>query len=53
MFDEGIFVDANYSVDVFDCIIICTTNYKSEEEAVKNLGEPKGAENVMLFPLTP
>ncbi len=40
MFDEGIFVDANYSVDVFDCIIICTTNYKSEEEAVKNLGEP-------------
>lgn len=40
MFDEGIFVDANYSVDVSKCIIICTTNYRTEEEAERFLGTP-------------
>lgn len=40
MFDEGTFVDANYSVDVSKCIIICTTNYRTEEEAEKYLGMP-------------
>lgn len=40
MFDEGTFVDANYSVDVSQCIIICTTNYRTEEEAEKYLGTP-------------
>ena len=40
MFDEGTFVDANYSVDVSKCIIICTTNYRTEEEAEKCLGTP-------------
>ena len=40
MFDEGVFVDANYSVDVSKCIIICTTNYQTVEEAEKNLGTP-------------
>ena len=40
MFDEGMFVDSNYSVDVSKCIIICTTNYTTEEEAEKNLGAP-------------
>ncbi|MCI9083830.1 MAG: ATP-dependent Clp protease ATP-binding subunit [Lachnospiraceae bacterium] len=40
MFDEGVFVDSNYSVDVEKCIIICTTNYANEEEAEKNLGTP-------------
>ena len=40
MFDEGSFVDANYSVDVSKCIIICTTNYRTEEEAEKFLGTP-------------
>lgn len=40
MFDEGVFVDANYSVDVSKCIIICTTNYRTEEEAEKHLGTP-------------
>lgn len=40
MFDEGTFVDANYSVDVSKCIIICTTNYRTEEEAEKYLGTP-------------
>ena len=40
MFDEGIFVDKNYSVNVERCIIICTSNYKSPEEAEKYLGSP-------------
>lgn len=40
MFDEGTFVDSNYSVDVSKCIIICTTNYRTEEEAEKYLGTP-------------
>lgn len=40
MFDEGMFVDSNYSVDVSKCVIICTTNYTTEEEAEKNLGAP-------------
>lgn len=40
MFDEGIFVDANYSVDVSKCIIVCTTNYRTEEEAEERLGLP-------------
>lgn len=40
MFDEGIFVDANYSVDVSKCIIVCTTNYRTIEEAERYLGTP-------------
>ena len=40
MFDEGVFVDSNYSVDVSKCIIICTTNYRTDEEAERNLGTP-------------
>lgn len=40
MFDEGLFVDSNYSVDVSKCVIICTTNFLTDEEAEKNLGMP-------------
>lgn len=40
MFDEGIFVDSNYSVNVEKCVIICTTNYTTEEDAEKHLGTP-------------
>jgi MoxR-like ATPase len=40
MFDEGKFVDRNYTVDVSKCIIICTSNYQSEADAEKNLGSP-------------
>ncbi|OLS01616.1 AAA family ATPase [Tissierella creatinophila] len=40
MFDEGVFVDKNYTVNVEQCIIICTTNYLTEEEAEKHLGTP-------------
>ena len=40
MFDEGTFVDANYSVNLEKCVIICTTNYLSEQEAENKLGTP-------------
>ena len=40
MFDEGFFVDANYKVNISKSIIICTTNYLSEEEAETQLGTP-------------
>lgn len=40
MFDEGVFVDKNYTVNVEKCIIICTSNYSSEEDAEKYLGSP-------------
>ena len=40
MFDEGIFVDKNYTVNVEKCIIICTSNYITEEDAEKHLGTP-------------
>lgn len=40
MFDEGIFIDSNYSVNVERCLIICTTNYTTISEAEKHLGAP-------------
>lgn len=40
MFDEGVFVDKNYTVNVEKCIIICTSNYLTEEDAEKHLGTP-------------
>ncbi|MCW7492527.1 AAA family ATPase [Leptospira sp. 2 VSF19] len=40
IFDEGIYVDSNYHVDVENAIIICTCNYSSEKEIKKFLGEP-------------
>lgn len=40
MFDEGIFVDSNYKVNMEKSIIICTSNYLTEEDAEKHLGTP-------------
>ena len=40
MFDEGEFVDANYSVNMEKTIIICTSNYLNEQDAEKHLGMP-------------
>lgn len=40
MFDEGVFEDKNYSIVINKAIIICTSNYKSEEEMRNGLGEP-------------
>ena len=38
LFDEGIFVDKNYSVELKNSIIICTSNYESLDEIKSNLG---------------
>lgn len=38
MFDEGRFVDTNYEIDVKNCVFICTSNFKNEDEIKENLG---------------
>lgn len=40
LFDEGIYEDQNYKVDVKHGIIICTSNYLSVEEVKEKLGAP-------------
>lgn len=40
MFDEGIFEDKNYRVNLQHSIIVCTSNFKSEHEIKTVLGEP-------------
>ena len=40
LFDEGIYEDQNYRVDVRHAIIICTSNYKSKDEVKEKLGNP-------------
>lgn len=40
LFDEGIFVDRNYTVNIKKSIIICTSNYSSEEAVRAKLGDP-------------
>ena len=37
MFDEGIYEDQNYKVDLSNSIIICTSNFKSRLEKEKNI----------------
>ena len=37
MFDEGIYEDQNYKVDLSNSIIICTSNFKSRLEMEKNI----------------
>lgn len=39
-FDEGIFSDLNYDVNLNDLIFICTTNFLSEKEIRDSLGAP-------------
>ena len=39
-FDEGIYNDKNYSVNLNNGIIICTSNYNSKEEIRTHLGDP-------------
>lgn len=39
-FDEGIFVDKNYSIDLRDTIIFCTSNFLNKIEIEKRLGAP-------------
>lgn len=40
LFDEGIYIDKNYCVKLKNSIIICTSNYKSEDEIREKLGDP-------------
>lgn len=40
LFDEGVYADIHYNIDVRDCIFICTTNFSSEEEAESYMGAP-------------
>lgn len=39
MFDEGIFEDENYKVKLEGSIIICTANYRNEDELKKCIGD--------------
>lgn len=40
LFDEGIFEDKNYRVELNNAIIICTCNYENQNDIVKHLGAP-------------
>lgn len=40
LFDDGIFEDKNYKVELYNTIIICTSNYQNENEIRKNIGDP-------------
>lgn len=39
LFDEGVYEDQNYTVNVEKAIIICTSNYSSKQEIKDKLGE--------------
>ena len=39
LFDEGIYEERNYKVNLDNAIIICTSNYKDESEIKENLGD--------------
>ena len=40
LFDEGIFEDQNYYLDLKKSVIICTSNYKNLDEFEEKLGSP-------------
>lgn len=40
LFDTGIFKDRNYSVNLKNAIIVCTSNYKNQDEIFNTLGAP-------------
>ena len=40
LFDEGIFEDKNYRVEMQHSVIICTSNFTSEENIREKLGDP-------------
>ncbi|GEQ61662.1 AAA family ATPase [Vagococcus lutrae] len=40
MFDEGVFEDKNYKVNLKNSIIICTSNFSDTKDIVNSLGEP-------------
>lgn len=40
LFDEGTYIDKNYTVQLDNAIIICTSNFSSKDEIRENLGDP-------------
>ncbi|MBE1554505.1 AAA family ATPase [Sporosarcina limicola] len=40
LFDEGVYTDKFYELNLENTIIFCTSNYQSEKEIKKNLGAP-------------
>lgn len=40
LFDEGVYTDKFYEVNLENTIIFCTSNYRDEKEIRKNLGDP-------------
>ncbi|MEI3866340.1 AAA family ATPase [Microbacterium sp. CCNWLW134] len=52
-FDGGVFEDKNYSVDVGRALIICTSNYASEEEIRSALGDALHSRFDALIPFQP
>lgn len=40
MFDEGIYEDKNYNVNLENSIIICTSNFRNEDEIRSTIGAP-------------
>ncbi len=40
LFDEGIFQDTNYKVDVSRCVFLCTSNFMTEKEIIERIGMP-------------
>jgi ATP-dependent Clp protease ATP-binding subunit ClpA len=53
VFDEGIFEDKNYRVKLGPALIICTSNYDSEDEVRKALGEALYSRFDALIPFQP
>ena len=53
LFDEGVFVDKNYSVDMTNTLIVCTSNYSSPQEIKKHLGEPLSSRFSAFIKYTP
>lgn len=53
LFDEGIFVDKNYSVDMTNTLIVCTSNYSSPQEIRQHLGEPLSSRFSAFIRYTP
>jgi MoxR-like ATPase len=39
-FDEGVYEDRNYRAEVKNAVIVCTSNYRSQQEAREALGAP-------------
>lgn len=40
LFDEGVYVDKNYKLDLHNSIILCTSNFRNINDIKRTLGEP-------------